>query len=119
MVKQNNYAVLLYTNLGMEGSMPLLLSAVWLTTAGEYPSKLLIFLGLLTRHRCDLQPSGRLAARQGQLPTQNVHDRLCWHRDHYIVPGSHDRSILRHHQQSRKWIWYILHVPVPGIPGVS
>ncbi|CAI7646981.1 unnamed protein product [Penicillium bialowiezense] len=30
----NNYAVLLYTNLGMEGSMPLLLSAVWLTTAG-------------------------------------------------------------------------------------
>ncbi|CRL17698.1 Sugar/inositol transporter [Penicillium camemberti] len=30
----NNYAVLLYTNLGMEGGMPLLLSAVWLTTAG-------------------------------------------------------------------------------------
>ncbi|KAJ9303263.1 hypothetical protein DTO271G3_637 [Paecilomyces variotii] len=30
----NNYAVLLYTNLGMTGSMPLLLSAVWLTTAG-------------------------------------------------------------------------------------
>ncbi|KAJ5938563.1 MFS sugar transporter [Penicillium verhagenii] len=30
----NNYAVLLYTNLGMKGSMPLLLSAVWLTTAG-------------------------------------------------------------------------------------
>ncbi|KAJ5659234.1 hypothetical protein N7507_005685 [Penicillium longicatenatum] len=29
----NNYAVLLYTNLGMDGSMPLLLSAVWLTTA--------------------------------------------------------------------------------------
>ncbi|KAE8328868.1 general substrate transporter [Aspergillus sergii] len=30
----NNYAVLLYTNLGMTGGMPLLLSAVWLTTAG-------------------------------------------------------------------------------------
>ncbi|KAL1983462.1 hypothetical protein VTN96DRAFT_10283 [Rasamsonia emersonii] len=30
----NNYAVLLYTNLGMTGSMPLLLSALWLTTAG-------------------------------------------------------------------------------------
>ncbi|BCR88819.1 putative MFS sugar transporter [Aspergillus chevalieri] len=30
----NNYAVLLYTNLGMTGSMPLLLSAIWLTTAG-------------------------------------------------------------------------------------
>ncbi|KAF9885400.1 hypothetical protein FE257_012922 [Aspergillus nanangensis] len=30
----NNYAVILYTNLGMTGSMPLLLSAVWLTTAG-------------------------------------------------------------------------------------
>jgi MFS family permease len=33
---QNNYAVLLYTNLGMTGSMPLLLSALWLTTAGKY-----------------------------------------------------------------------------------
>lgn len=33
---QNNYAVLLYKNLGMEGGMPLLLSAVWLTTAGEH-----------------------------------------------------------------------------------
>ncbi|THC92082.1 hypothetical protein EYZ11_008463 [Aspergillus tanneri] len=31
----NNYAVLLYTNLGMTGSMPLLLSAIWLTTAGN------------------------------------------------------------------------------------
>ncbi|OOF94283.1 hypothetical protein ASPCADRAFT_149617 [Aspergillus carbonarius ITEM 5010] len=30
----NNYAVLLYENLGMTGGMPLLLSAVWLTTAG-------------------------------------------------------------------------------------
>ncbi|EHA28454.1 hypothetical protein ASPNIDRAFT_212511 [Aspergillus niger ATCC 1015] len=30
----NNYAVLLYTNLGETGGMPLLLSAVWLTTAG-------------------------------------------------------------------------------------
>ncbi|PYH48576.1 putative MFS sugar transporter [Aspergillus saccharolyticus JOP 1030-1] len=30
----NNYAVILYTNLGMTGSTPLLLSAVWLTTAG-------------------------------------------------------------------------------------
>ncbi|RAH40351.1 putative MFS sugar transporter [Aspergillus brunneoviolaceus CBS 621.78] len=30
----NNYAVILYTNLGMTGSMPLLLNAVWLTTAG-------------------------------------------------------------------------------------
>ncbi|KAJ5654632.1 MFS sugar transporter [Penicillium lividum] len=30
----NNYAVLLYQNLGMKGGMPLLLSAVWLTTAG-------------------------------------------------------------------------------------
>ncbi len=30
----NNYAVLLYTNLGQTGSMPLLLSALWLTTAG-------------------------------------------------------------------------------------
>ncbi|KAJ5191419.1 uncharacterized protein N7498_010404 [Penicillium cinerascens] len=30
----NNYAVLLYTNLGEKGSMPLLLSAIWLTTAG-------------------------------------------------------------------------------------
>ncbi|KAL2010673.1 hypothetical protein VTN00DRAFT_6480 [Thermoascus crustaceus] len=30
----NNYAVLLYTNLGMTGGMPLLLSAIWLTTAG-------------------------------------------------------------------------------------
>lgn len=32
---QNNYAVILYTNLGQTGSMPLLLSAIWLTTAGE------------------------------------------------------------------------------------
>lgn len=31
---QNNYAVLLYTNLGQTDYMPLLLSAVWLTTAG-------------------------------------------------------------------------------------
>lgn len=31
---QNNYAVILYTNLGETGGMPLLLSAVWLTTAG-------------------------------------------------------------------------------------
>ncbi|OQV01267.1 hypothetical protein CLAIMM_06652 isoform 3 [Cladophialophora immunda] len=30
----NNYMVILYTNLGQTGSMPLLLSAVWLTTAG-------------------------------------------------------------------------------------
>ncbi|KAI9041784.1 putative MFS sugar transporter [Aspergillus affinis] len=30
----NNYAVILYTSLGMTGSMPLLLSALWLTTAG-------------------------------------------------------------------------------------
>ncbi|OAA56337.1 General substrate transporter [Niveomyces insectorum RCEF 264] len=30
----NNYAVLLYTNLGQTGAMPLLLSALWLTTAG-------------------------------------------------------------------------------------
>ncbi|KAJ9485383.1 hypothetical protein VN97_g7976 [Penicillium thymicola] len=30
----NNYAVILYTNLGMEDGMPLLLSAIWLTTAG-------------------------------------------------------------------------------------
>ncbi|KAL1956106.1 hypothetical protein VTO42DRAFT_7625 [Malbranchea cinnamomea] len=30
----NNYAVILYTNLGMKGHMPLLLSALWLTTAG-------------------------------------------------------------------------------------
>ena len=31
----NNYAVVLYTNLGQTGFMPLLLSALWLTTAGE------------------------------------------------------------------------------------
>lgn len=31
---QNNYAVILYTNLGQTGYMPLLLSALWLTTAG-------------------------------------------------------------------------------------
>lgn len=30
----NNYAVILYTSLGMTGHMPLLLSALWLTTAG-------------------------------------------------------------------------------------
>ncbi|KAI6080306.1 sugar porter family MFS transporter [Hypoxylon rubiginosum] len=30
----NNYAVILYQGLGQTGSMPLLLSAVWLTTAG-------------------------------------------------------------------------------------
>ncbi|EHY58279.1 hypothetical protein HRR83_004862 [Exophiala dermatitidis] len=30
----NNYSVIIYTNLGQTGSMPLLLSAVWLTTAG-------------------------------------------------------------------------------------
>ncbi|KAF3006874.1 hypothetical protein E8E13_010927 [Curvularia kusanoi] len=30
----NNYSVILYTNLGQRGSMPLLLSALWLTTAG-------------------------------------------------------------------------------------
>ncbi|KMU84087.1 low-affinity L-arabinose transport system proton symport protein [Coccidioides immitis H538.4] len=30
----NNYVVILYTNLGMTGHMPLLLSALWLTTAG-------------------------------------------------------------------------------------
>lgn len=30
----NNYAVILYTNLGQTGYMPLLLSAIWLTTAG-------------------------------------------------------------------------------------
>ncbi|KAK2775178.1 hypothetical protein FQN52_004059 [Onygenales sp. PD_12] len=30
----NNYAVILYTNLGMTGHMPLLLIALWLTTAG-------------------------------------------------------------------------------------
>jgi nitrate/nitrite transporter NarK len=30
----NNYAVILYTNLGATGHMPLLLSALWLTTAG-------------------------------------------------------------------------------------
>lgn len=34
-MEQNNYAVILYGNLGMTGSMPLLLSAVWLTTAGK------------------------------------------------------------------------------------
>lgn len=33
-VLQNNYSVILYTNLGQSGSMPLLLSALWLTTAG-------------------------------------------------------------------------------------
>lgn len=32
---QNNYAVILYQGLGETGSMPLLLSAVWLTTAGK------------------------------------------------------------------------------------
>ncbi|KEF62062.1 uncharacterized protein A1O9_00034 [Exophiala aquamarina CBS 119918] len=30
----NNYLVILFTNLGQTGSMPLLLSAVWVTTAG-------------------------------------------------------------------------------------
>ena len=30
----NNYSVILYTNLGQTGAMPLLLSALWLTTAG-------------------------------------------------------------------------------------
>ena len=30
-----NYGVILYTNLGQTGGMPLLLSALWLTT-GEY-----------------------------------------------------------------------------------
>ncbi|KAL7940862.1 general substrate transporter [Trichoderma barbatum] len=30
----NNYSVILYTNLGQTGYMPLLLSALWLTTAG-------------------------------------------------------------------------------------
>ncbi|CRK22818.1 hypothetical protein BN1723_012789 [Verticillium longisporum] len=30
----NDYSVILYTNLGQTGSMPLLLSALWLTTAG-------------------------------------------------------------------------------------
>ncbi|KAJ9608724.1 hypothetical protein H2200_006495 [Cladophialophora chaetospira] len=30
----NNYSIILYTNLGQTGSMPLLLSALWLTTAG-------------------------------------------------------------------------------------
>lgn len=30
----------MYTNLGMEGSMPLLLSAVWLTTAGKAGSEI-------------------------------------------------------------------------------
>lgn len=46
MLSQNNYAVLLYTNLGMKGGMPLLLSAIWLTTAGtfERPSPILILL---------------------------------------------------------------------------
>lgn len=40
---QNNYAVLLYTNLGETGYMPLLLSALWLTTAGKnFPSSNLI-----------------------------------------------------------------------------
>lgn len=34
-MKQNNYAVILYSNLGMTGGMPLLLSALWLTTAGK------------------------------------------------------------------------------------
>lgn len=33
-LKQNNYAVILYEGLGQTGSMPLLLSALWLTTAG-------------------------------------------------------------------------------------
>jgi hypothetical protein len=32
----NNYMVILLTNLGQTGSMPLLLSAVWLTTAGTH-----------------------------------------------------------------------------------
>lgn len=36
MIFQNNYAVLLYTNLGMKDGMPLLLSAIWLTTAGKF-----------------------------------------------------------------------------------
>lgn len=36
MRSQNNYAVLLYTNLGMKDGMPLLLSAIWLTTAGTF-----------------------------------------------------------------------------------
>lgn len=31
---QNNYSVILYTNLGQTNYMPLLLSALWLTTAG-------------------------------------------------------------------------------------
>ena len=31
---QNNYAVILYTSLGQTGYMPLLLAALWLTTAG-------------------------------------------------------------------------------------
>src|SRR6478752_9249849 len=31
---KNNYAVILYTSLGQTGYMPLLLSALWLTTAG-------------------------------------------------------------------------------------
>lgn len=38
---QNNYAVILYTNLGMSGHMPLLLSALWLTTAGNKCAPLL------------------------------------------------------------------------------
>ena len=31
----NNYSIILYTNLGQTGSKPLLLSALWLTTAGK------------------------------------------------------------------------------------
>jgi MFS family permease len=33
-MNKNNYAVILYTSLGQTGYMPLLLSALWLTTAG-------------------------------------------------------------------------------------
>jgi MFS family permease len=33
-IMQNNYLVILFTNLGQTGAMPLLLSAVWLSTAG-------------------------------------------------------------------------------------
>jgi hypothetical protein len=33
---QNNYLVILFTNLGQTGAMPLLLSAVWLSTAGKH-----------------------------------------------------------------------------------
>ena len=58
---QNNYAVILYTNLGETGSMPLLLAAVWLTTAGKKTRRLYRPSFAHSRYRCHLQPSGCLA----------------------------------------------------------